>query len=238
MNSTELTIDSEEQKLLKPEVLIIGFVGAAAAIAILSFLLKKTISIETDPPPIIIKDGSFIIDSVAGFRDAGDITGNSKRKKVNRYKGDFGVITKVLVNHINERFVSNTSPIRPFGYYYSNPSGVIIQLWFQKLISENPERWDSNDVNGVPDVVSRVSIPTGLELPTLELELPADLTKSNQNKHHKRKNKDKLDSKKDPSGSDRYFRIGRIQVLNFNGTLKKEFISSDDDVFNISLWDS
>jgi hypothetical protein len=225
MNSTDL-IERGEEKLNSKSVAIIG-VGVIALGVLITWLNKIIRDVpETELPPIIIKSGSFIIDSVDGFRDAGDITGNPKRKKINQYKGSFGVVKSVLVNQINEKSLGST----PFGYRYRDTRGVIIQLWFQKLTSENPEIWDPADIGGVPDVVNRLSTP-------LAMELPDDLTKSNQNKHHKRKNKDKLDFKKATGGTDRYFRIGRIRILDVDGNVKRDISSNNGDEYFISLWD-
>jgi hypothetical protein len=237
MNSTDLIDETEKQSEFYRRLRIAATIGFITILtgAIVVWLAPNNTEVERDPPPIIIKSGSFIIDSVDGFKDQGDVTGSTKRKKVNQYKGDFGDIKEVLVNQVNERFASNISPKRPFSYYYLNSSGIIIQLWFQKIVSENPEQWDLDDVDGEPDVITRVSS----ENSKLELELPADLSKSNENKHHKRKNKDKLDFKKDASGTDRYFRIGRIKILRkSDGKLIKEFNSINGDEYYISLWSS
>ncbi len=225
MNTTDL-IERAEDQIDSKSVAAIG-IGVIALGVLITWLVKRIKDVEEgELPPIIIKSGSFIIDSVDGFRDAGDITGNPKRKKLNQYKGSFGVIKSVLVNQINEKSLIST----PFGYRYRDSRGVIIQLWFQKLISVNPEIWDPADIGGVPDVENRLSTP-------LVLELPDDLTKSNQNKHNKRKNKDKLDFKKDTGGTDRYFRIGRMRILDVNGNVKRDFFSENGDEYLISLWD-
>ncbi len=235
MNQIDLNKNSEDQRAFKPEALAIG-IGAVAVIAIAyllkdkksQLLRKKKTILPTKPPPIIIKSGSFIIDSVAGFIDnSGDITGNPKRKKINKYKGNFGVIKSVLVNQKNERNLGDTTGPRPRGYPFADPEGVIIKLWFQKLINEDPERWDLTDVTEEPDVVNV------LQSDPLKLELPGNLDNNSGNKHHKRKNKDKLDFK----GTDIYFRIGRIRISNHEDIEKYDILSIDGDEYYISLWD-
>lgn len=231
MNSIESTKNVNVEERIDSTSLFFIFGAAAALTGLVYYLLKREEkAIPTDPPPIVIKTGSFIIDSVDGFRDAGDISGNPKRKKVNKYKGNFGAIRSVLINIINEKSLDTSPPERPWGDFFNHSQGLNIEIWFQKLISENPDVWDSGDVTGFPDVVNRRTTH-------LELELPDNLNKSNQNKHPKRKNKDRLDLKKDSSGRDRYFRIGRIRISDFDGDVKCDIGSKNGDNYYISLWD-
>jgi hypothetical protein len=229
MTRSDSTKLPQENSISRRELFTFG-IGATVFMPD-AFLWKNASLRLLNPPPIIIKSGSFIIDSIDGFKDAGNVTGNAKRKKFNQYKGSFVLIRSVFVNQINEITPGTATSKRPEGYFHQDARGLIIQIWFQKLLSENLEVWDPNDITGLADVENRPVSP-------LTLELPDDLSKSNSNKHHKRKNKDRLDFKKDAGGKDRYFRIGRIQIIDPDKKVLSNITSIDGDEYLISLWDT
>ena len=195
--------------------------------------------VPTKPPPIIIKSGSFTIESEDGFKDANDNNGGDKRKRSHQYKGNFGSVQTVVVNKINKRL---SQP--PFGYSFQDSEGIKIKLWLQKYI-ESTESWEQFDNDGEPDIL--IGLSDSLSDP-LKIELPEGLGKEVKNHHHKRSKKNKLNELTDQTGTGQSFRIGRVQILDHNGHLMKyppnnpvhnaDFTSEDGDEYYISLWDN
>lgn len=196
-------------------------------------------AIQADPPPIVIKSGSFTIDSEAGFEEASDNhSGGDKRKRTHQYKGDFGSVQTVVINKINKRL---SQP--PFGYSFQDSEGIKIKLWLQKYI-ESTGKYEQIDNSGEPDIL--IGSSNSLSEP-LKIELPEDLAKEVKSYHHKRSKKNKLNELRDHTGTGQSFRFGRIQILDHSGHLMKyptdnpvhdaDFASEDGDEYYISLWD-
>jgi hypothetical protein len=232
MNWSELSVSPEENARLK----LIVYIGLVAAILGLGMAathgFNRKAFFPTDPPPIIIKPGSIYVESKEGFKTAGNITGNAKRRKLNEYLDPyFKTVKSVFVNRVND-------VLNPEGYYIQNSEGLTIQLWIQKF-DEAANNWKVSDLEGEADIVTRLTTP-------LRLELPEDLTKNLDHKHPRRKFKNKLDLKT-AGGTTQIFRIGRIKILDRNGNIVKYlspggqtdavFEARDGDEFYISLWD-
>jgi hypothetical protein len=121
MNQTDLAKSPEAQRIFKPDVLLIG-IGAATAILIAYLLRLAEDSIPTDPPPIIIKDGSFVIET---DEPLSEINGNP-----NIYKRvGFGEIKGVRVFKTNEITGQANS------YDYDDRNGVEVDIRLQKHTS-------------------------------------------------------------------------------------------------------
>lgn len=118
MNQTDLTKSLEEQRVFKPDVLLIG-IGAAAAILV-AFLLKRAEdSLPTDPPPIIIKDGSFVIEADEPLSELNGSTNVYKRI-------NFGTIKGVRV------FKNNEITGLAKSYDYDDRNGIEVDIRLQK----------------------------------------------------------------------------------------------------------
>lgn len=199
MNQTDVNRNADEQKLLKPEVLIVGIGAAAFGIA---YLFKKIqlflrASIPPDPPPIIIKSGSFIIETNQALSP--DLP--NKRS----YKRTFNGIKGIRVVTYNER-VKNTDD----DYFYEGEDNkwragenVKVFIEFERCVSE---------VNGIcnswaaPEIVEISN-----NINDLEIKVPANLrlSKSKRNKKAKRifKHEDEHDE---------FIRFTRITIINTN----------------------
>ena len=124
MNQTDLTKSLEEQRVFKPDVLLIG-IGAAAAILVAFLLRRAEDSLPTDPPPIIIKDGSFVIET--------DEPLSEQNGNPNVYKRvGFGMIKGVRVFKTNEITGQANS------YDYDDRNGVEVDIRLQK---HTPAGW-------------------------------------------------------------------------------------------------
>jgi hypothetical protein len=196
-------------------------------------------AVSSDPPPIVIKSGSFTIDSEDGFEDVSNSnSGGDKRKRTHQYKGNFGSVQTVVINKINKIL---SQP--PFGYSFQDSEGIKIKLWLQKYI-ESTGKYEQIDNNGEPDIL--IGLSDSLSDP-LKIRLPEGLAKEVKNYHHKRSKKNKLNELRDRTGTARSFRFGRIQILDHSGHLMKyptdnpvheaDFASEDGDEYYISLWD-
>ncbi len=227
MNSKQLTGNLQDE--IKPKFAVVPVVAALAFGTSFIFYLRSKLKpkrMPTDPPPIIIKTGSFIIDSKKGFKKAGNVVvpGNPKRKKLNEYKGNFGPIKSLLINRVNTQW----------SYYFEDPKGITINLWLQKFNGTTND-WETVDIKDGSDVLIRPSKP-------LILELPEDLIKDNGSSPE-RPERDKFNT----IGGNPIFRIGRITVRDQENYLMRyfyqgkyydaDFESRNGDEFYIALWD-
>lgn len=136
MNTTDLTKSPEEQKAFKPEdVLIIG-IGVVAAFAIAYLLKKIKATIPHRPPPIIIKSGSFTIET-------DELLVNLPANPNDYKRTGFGEIKGVRVFKTNEV----TDPEKPSEF--EDATGITVDIRLQRHSSLTG--W----VNIVPPVTIR-----------------------------------------------------------------------------------
>lgn len=178
MNRTDLTKRPEELKISKPDLLAIGIGAAAfaAACAAIAYLFQEEDSIPHDPPPIIIKSGSFIIETNQA------LTPDQPNKR--SYKRVFNGIKGIRVVTYNERVKADTDD----DYFYEGENN----RWRSNdnlKVSIELERCLSEDNNGVcnswssPDVIEILNNTNDLEI---KVPTPLQLSKSRRNKKNKR----------------------------------------------------
>lgn len=188
MNSTRLTLRSQEQ--IKPESVLFTIGGFAILTGLALSLLKKPKFEITDPPPIFIKSGSFVIESDV------DLNESSGASPYHYKRINFGQILGVRVFKYNE--IYGVSQIPEEIDYEAGSSGLTVRIWLQRLVNN---QW--SNIASTPEIVAR---NTGNDF-DLELRFAKKLDKRPK-KHSLRKAK--YEDKEDD-----IFRFGQIQVDSF-----------------------
>jgi len=205
MNQTDLTKSLEERGIFKPDVLLIG-IGAAAAIVVAFLLRRAEDSLPTDPPPIIIKDGSFVIET--------DVPLSEHNGNPNVYKRlGFGEIKGVRVFNTNEKTGLAES------HDYDDRNGVEVDIRLQKHTSAG---W----VNINPLVTIRTLNNAGSPK-DFALTIGKKLNKKGKPKppRKERRGDDDTDT----------FRFGQITVRENDGG-GDTFVATDGDTFAIAFY--
>jgi len=197
VNPTDLNNSPEEQKILKPEVLIIG-IGAIATLTIAYLLkrtglLKRTRSFPYDPPPIIIKSGSFIIET-------NQVLSPDQPNKPS-YKRGFNGIKGIRVVTYNEQIKDTDDD-----YFYEEENNrwrrgdnVKVFIELQSCQSENNGVCVSWNSPQVVEILNNIN--------DLEIKVPIRLSKSKKNKKDKRKFKYEDEHNE-------FIRFTRVTIIN------------------------
>lgn len=77
MDQTQLTKNPEDQGILKSKLIFLG-IGALVGFAV-AYLIRLLRAIPPDPPPIVIKSGSFILETNRDFTEA-PVSGENEYK--------------------------------------------------------------------------------------------------------------------------------------------------------------
>lgn len=177
MNQTDLTKQGqEEQRVFKPNLSTIGKIGvaiAATSAAIAYFLRMAEESIPHDPPPIIIKSGSFVIETDQDLKPAAPHQPRYRRETFGSIRG----IRVIIYNEIRkysdvDDFVENTD--------WSAAEGVQVNINLQYCQAATPngecESWIQGPQINILDNTNN-----------FELITPIKLSTSKGKKHSKRK---------------------------------------------------
>ncbi len=218
MNETDLTKNPEVKRISKPDFLTIGIgaAGFAAACAIIAYFYREEAELFTDPPPIIIKSGSFVIETDQ------DLTPPAPHK--NKYsRNGFGKIRGIRVITYNE--IKKYSDVDDFveGTDWSASEGVQVNINLQYCQTEqNGEcvSWiDGPQINALDN-------NNNFELLTPNFRLSTDKGK----KHTKRKARREDDEA-------RTLRFGSVKIIKkSDGTEIKSYDEKDGQEFIIGFY--
>jgi hypothetical protein len=209
MNETDLTKNPEVKRISKPDFLTIGIgaAGFAAACAIIAYFYREEAELFTDPPPIIIKSGSFVIESDQ------DLTPPAPHK--NKYnRNGFGKIRGIRVITYNE--IKKYSDVDDFveGTDWSASEGVQVNINLQYCQTEQ---------NGVcvswidGPQINVLDINNNFELLTPNFKLSSDKGK----KHTKRKARREDDEPKP-------LRFGSVEIIRKSDEAEIKFYEEKD----------
>ena len=121
MNSTELP-EGTEEKFDSKSIAVIGAAVVGLGVLITKWITRKKMLLDTELPPIIIKDGSFIIESDEDLYQPPHSSNTYNRR-------DFGEIKGVRVFTINEK--TGRAKSDP----YNDNNGVEVDIRLQRQIS-------------------------------------------------------------------------------------------------------
>jgi len=213
MNSTDSTKKPEEPKAFKPNILIMG-VGAAATFAT-AYLLRKKSMLPPKPPPIIIKSGSFVIETDQDLKPAAPHQSRYIRET-------FGKIRGIRVTTYSE--IEKPSDVDDFeeNIDWSPSEGVQVNInlqYYQAGQNSGYESWIQGPQIKIFDIDNNFELITPIKL------------SSNKGKKHKERRAKREDEE------NQILRFGSVEIVKkSSGKRIKNYSEKDGREYIIAFY--